>query len=158
MWTPSRRRAGRHSERGTAAVEFVIVAPLLILMMIGVAEFGRALYQYSTLTKTVRNADRYLAGNAMVGTLGFVVLSNTLVAQAQNLVVYGNIAGTGTPLLPGLTPSDVTVSSPDSEHVTVSVGYTYQPMTGTTLPTFGLTANPISLAIPLRASITMRGL
>mgnify|MGYP003577433609 CR=1 FL=1 len=79
-------------QRGTAIIEFALVLPLLVLMSIFVVELGRAMYQYNALAKSVRDAARYLS----------MQLPNTQVAQAKNLVVFGNPAGTGTPLLPGL--------------------------------------------------------
>jgi hypothetical protein len=79
-------------QRGTAIIEFALVLPLLVLMSILVVEIGRAMYQYNALAKSVRDAARYLS----------MQLPNTQIAEAKNLVVYGNPGGTGTPLLPGL--------------------------------------------------------
>ena len=79
-------------QRGTAIIEFALVLPLLVLMSILVVEIGRAMYQYNALAKSVRDAARYLS----------MQLPNTQVAEAKNLVVFGNPGGTGTPLLPGL--------------------------------------------------------
>ncbi len=46
----------RSRMRGVAAVEFALVLIPLIVLATGVAEFGRAIYQYETLTKATRNA------------------------------------------------------------------------------------------------------
>ncbi|MBV8147468.1 MAG: pilus assembly protein [Candidatus Eremiobacteraeota bacterium] len=43
-----------HAQRGTAAVEFALVLPFLLLLMFGVAELGR----YSLFSLTVANAAR----------------------------------------------------------------------------------------------------
>jgi hypothetical protein len=87
------RKSGSGTQRGTAIVEFALVLPLLILLSILVVELGRALYQYNTLAKSVRDAARFLSMQS----------PNTQVAQAKNLVVFGNPEGTGTPLVPGLS-------------------------------------------------------
>jgi hypothetical protein len=87
-------------QRGTAIIEFALSLPLLVLMSILVVELGRAMYQYNALTKSVRDAARYLS----------MQLPNTQVAQAKNLVVFGNPDGTGAPLLPGL---DIVAHVPD---------------------------------------------
>ena len=89
-------------QRGVAILEFALVVPFLLVMTFLVTEFGRAIYQYNTLTKSVRDAARYLS----------IQTPNTHVTEAQNLVVYGNTAGTGTPLAIGLTTSQVSVSWP----------------------------------------------
>ena len=52
----------RNRQRGVAIVEFALVLPLLLLMTFVVTEYSRALYQYNTLTKSVRDAARYPVG------------------------------------------------------------------------------------------------
>jgi hypothetical protein len=90
-------------------IEFIIVAPLVLLLLLAISEFGHALYQYNALTKSVRDGGRYLSEIAMLGITGSIVISPTDITETQNLVVYGNSAGNGTPKLPGLAPSQVTV-------------------------------------------------
>jgi Flp pilus assembly protein TadG len=46
----STRRLAR-SERGTALVEFALIAPLLFFLVFGIIEFGRALNYYNDLTQ-----------------------------------------------------------------------------------------------------------
>jgi Flp pilus assembly protein TadG len=52
---PSRRFSGARrlarSERGTALVEFALIAPLLFFLVFGIIEFGRALNYYNDLTQ-----------------------------------------------------------------------------------------------------------
>jgi Flp pilus assembly protein TadG len=52
---PSRRfstaRRLARSERGTALVEFALIAPLLFFLVFGIIEFGRALNYYNNLTQ-----------------------------------------------------------------------------------------------------------
>ncbi len=101
----------RSRMRGVAAVEFAIVLIPMILLATGVVEFGRAIYQYETLTKGTRDAARYLS-------LYLPTDSAYPLAQAQCLVVYGSTTcGTaGTELVPGLTTSMVIVC--DAAHTT----------------------------------------
>ena len=94
----------RSRMRGVAAVEFALVLMPMIVLATGVAEFGRAIYQYETLTKATRDAARYLS----------VYLPTDAaypIAAAQCLVVYGNTTcgAAGTELVPGLTTSMVIV-------------------------------------------------
>ena len=147
----------RRCERGVAIVEFAIAAPLLLLLLLATAELGRMLSQYDTLNKAVRDGARYLAGNALQGTTGVVVITPTLQTATVNLVVTGNTAGTGSALLPGLAASNVSVSSLGSGYVSVAATYAYVPMVGSRLPTFGLSA-PINVAINLTATQVMRPL
>jgi Flp pilus assembly protein TadG len=113
-------------ERGVALTEFALALPMLIMIMLVILEFGRAYYQYNTLAKAVREAVRYLS----------VRSPGVDVDKAKNIVVYGNPAGTGTPLVPGLSLSNVpnptygtTGSYPILNTVTITVtGYTYLPI------------------------------
>jgi Flp pilus assembly protein TadG len=147
----------RRMQHGTAAVEFTIVLPLLLLSMAATAEIGRMLSQYNTLNKAVRDGARYLAANALTGTTGVTSITSALQTATTNLVLTGNTAGTGAALLPSLTAGNVTVASLANGYVSVTATYTYVPILGATLPTFGLTA-PISVNVPLTASVVMRPL
>ena len=130
--------------RGVALVEFTLVLPLLLLLSFITTEFGRALYEYNTVVKSVRNAVRFLS----------VQTPETLTTEARNMVVYGNTAGTGQPLALGLTlanvPTPVWQSAgvdPVLGTVTVRVsGYSFTPLfTGTLgLPMSSLTYSDIS--------------
>jgi Flp pilus assembly protein TadG len=48
-------------ERGAAAVEFALVIPLLILLVLGIAEFGRAFQVQGTLSAAAREGVRVMA-------------------------------------------------------------------------------------------------
>lgn len=60
---PSRRllRRLRQSERGTAVVEFALVAPLLFLLVLGVLDFARLLAYYNTMTQIASQGARAAA-------------------------------------------------------------------------------------------------
>src|SRR5216684_1294972 len=83
------RRFGR-KERGTQLVELAIVLPIFILLFAATAEFGRYFYEYTTLAKAARVGARYLATAAV---------NSAEDTNAKNIVVYGNSAGTGNPIL-----------------------------------------------------------
>lgn len=150
---------GRNKSRqaGVSAVEFTIALPLLLFLFLAIAEFGRAFLQYNTLTRAVRDSARYVATNAIGNSTGVVTIDAALITQARNLVVYGNVGGTGTVLLPGLAPANVTVTDLGSNNVAITANYAYQPMIGTSLPdlvrggsvgtTFTLTSQVIVRAI-----------
>ena len=127
-------------QRGVALVEFALILPFLLLLSLITVEFGRAIWQYNTLTKSVRDAARYLS----------LQTPGTKMAQAKNLVVYGNLAGTGAPLARGLSTSNVpdpvwqtAGTTPVINTVTIRVnGFTFQSMFGNTV--FGVAFGPIT--------------
>ena len=51
----------KNKQNGVALVEFALILPLLLLLTFITTEFGRAVYQYNTITKSVRDAVRYLS-------------------------------------------------------------------------------------------------
>ena len=147
----------RRRERGTAIVEFTIALPVLLLLLAATAEIGRMLSQYDTLNKAVRDGARYVAANALLGTTGVVSINSTVQTATVNLVVTGNTAGSGSALLPNLTAGNVTVASVANGYVSVSAAYTYVPIIGAQIPTFGLTA-PINTSVTLNAAVVMKPL
>jgi Flp pilus assembly protein TadG len=80
---------------GAAVIEFSLVAPLLIFLMCGMAEFANAMRQYHVMEKGVRDAGRYLARVPMSGC----AVNGGSIVSAQNLAITGRASG-GTALLP----------------------------------------------------------
>ena len=142
----------RRDEHGVQLLEIAIVIPILVLLFAGIAEFGRYFYEYNTLAKASRLGARYLASKRVISETDYKAL-------AKKIVVYGNVDGTGSPVLPGLTTEDVDITyqggvSGMPETVTVSIsGYTHVPL-------FDLGAliknDALSLAIEVKPSVTMR--
>lgn len=108
---------------GAAIIEFALALPLLLAMVLGITEFGRALYEYDTLAKSARTAARHLtqqsAGNAIA------------IQEARCLAVYGayttsgtSVSCEGTPLLKGLTITMVDVC--DAANHTLCPGLPFQ--------------------------------
>lgn len=145
-------------QRGVAAVEFTIALPLLLTLFLAVVELGRAFLQYNTLSHAVRNGARALAEVAEEGTTGIVVLKAADITVAQNLVVYGNAAGSGAPLLPGLGTGNVTVRDAGSNNIAVSVTYTYQPIIAPGPPDLIQGGTFFSGVFNLRAEAIMKAL
>ena len=143
--------------RGAVLVEMVIVTPILLFIMMATAELTRAFIDHNTLTKAVRTGVRYVAANAFQGTTGVVWVSAALRAETQNLVVYGNSAGTGTPVLAGLTPADITVTNIGADNIQVSAVHTISGMLGPLLRS--VSGGPdINMVHNLEATVTMRAL
>jgi len=139
-------------ERGVQLLETAIVIPILLVLFGAVAEFGRYFYEYTTAAKAARVGARYLASKSVNSSTNYE-------AQAKNLVVYGNIAGTGTPVLPGLTTANVqvdyvggTAGVPDLVKISI-INYQHQSIVdlGKLLNNNSLTTN-----VDVKPSITMR--
>ena len=91
----------KKGQKGVAIIEFALILPFLLLLTFITTEFGRAIWEYNTLTKSVRDASRYLATQPV----------GEKITEARNLMVYGNLAGTGTPLALNLSLTNVPAAS-----------------------------------------------
>jgi hypothetical protein len=121
------------------------------------AELTRAFIDHNTLTKAVRNGARHVAANAYQGTTGVVNVNATLSAEARNLVAFGNIAGLGSPVLPGLSAADITVTDIGANNIRVTAAYTISGILGPVLRSFS--GGPdINMVHNLQATVTMRAL
>jgi len=123
------KQQSRRTQQGAALVELALIIPMLLLLSLVTTEFGRAMYEYNAVVKSTRDAVRYLS----------VQTPGTKITEARNLVVYGNTAGTGSPLARGLSLSNVPVgtcctwqsagAAPIITTVTIRVsGYTFHSM------------------------------
>jgi Flp pilus assembly protein TadG len=102
------RRCRRHStilrplvrdEAGAALVEFSLLAPFLVFLVLGMTEFGRFLYQYQMVLEGLRDAGRYIA------RLDPTDATNQ--SNARNLAVFGTINGSGTARVTGWTVANI---------------------------------------------------
>jgi Flp pilus assembly protein TadG len=142
----------RRDDRGVQLVELALVLPILLLLFASVAEFGRYFYEYSTAAKSARLGARYLAAKCAGGS------GTNWRANAKNMVVYGNAAGTGSPILTGLTTANVdvqyqggTTGVPDTVKISV-IDYKH-------VPVFDLgkmlNNTSLSLNVDVKPSVTM---
>lgn len=154
---------GIRKQRGVAMVEFAIVVPIFILLLMATAEVGRAFYQYNTLTKAVRDGARYLSEHALdAGVLEIDPADETF---TRNLVVYGNLLGSGDPLLDDLETDDVYIGGEDEIcpdpglllHVRVCAEYDYEPIFDF-IPSSWFGAANIDTLFTFTATVTMRAL
>ena len=158
-------------QRGLAIVETAITLPFLLFVMLAAIEFTNAFVTHTTLTKAVRDGARWAAEEA-IGGGDTIVWSTALEKEVQNLVVYGNRGGTGTPVVKGLDTQEGKGKNKKFKYVKVErVGtsdnirvwvenypyYPYASIFGSVLPSFGYGSN-ISTLFNLSATVTMRAL
>jgi hypothetical protein len=130
----------------------------LLLLLLAGAEIGRAFVQYATLSYSIRDSARFVSENSINGTTGVVVLTPAMIAEARNLAVYGNIAGTGNAKLPDYQTSQVVVIDAGNDNIQVIATYPYQAMLGLALPTFGFGSGSIPFTFNMQIAVTMRAI
>lgn len=92
----------REFQAGAVIVEFGILLPVMVLLAVGIMEYGRAVYQYDTLTKAARSAARYLSQYGPGDAAALAVATNLAVCGQSNCANQA-------PLLPGLDAGNVAV-------------------------------------------------
>lgn len=109
-------------ERGAAAVEFAFVSGLLVMLLLGICDFGFMFYQQGTLASAAREGARYYAIHNLDANAADSAKS-AVVAAAPGL---------------GLTAANVTITAcpaaiptaPPYPQTTVSVEKSYGGITG----------------------------
>lgn len=155
MWQMLRRktRLFTRDDRGLQLVELAIALPVMILLFGTVAEFGRYFQAYSTLAKGSRVAARYLATAPVDGSKD---------VAAKNLVVYGNLNGSGNPIVNELDIENVKIKRSDAAGnptagcpttITVYIDdFQHKPL----FDLGKLMKSSFTLAIDIKPSVTMR--
>ena len=147
---------GPRRQSGLAVVEFVVTAPLVLLLLLGCAEVGRAFVHYATLTYSVRDAVRFATEKVLNGSTKVVLLTNAKITETKNLAVYGNVGGTGNARLPNYQTGQVAVDDAGNSNIRVTATYPYQPMIGPILPGFG--SGSVALNFNMQVAVTMRAI
>lgn len=126
----------KKNEEGKTLLEFAIIGTVFLSVLFGVIEFGRLYWTHSALRDAARRGVRYAA----------VRRNDAAGMQAvKNMVVYGDPAGGSTPLVNGLSTSNV-----DIEYVN------YNGVQLSSRATVKITNYQFNFAIPLLGgSITM---
>lgn len=89
---PSKRRPAR--QHGAAVIEFALILALLISLLAGIFEFGRAFWYYDALTKATRDGARLMSVSAKA------TIASSGVQAAKNAVAFAvadPAAGAGVP-------------------------------------------------------------
>ncbi len=123
MTTPRVKRVTRFArdEGGAALVEFAIIATVLMILMFGIIDFGRALYTKNSLTNAAREGGRYSAV-LLNPAANLTAIQDTVIAHMSPLggatltrdeidVVFNEVAGKGL------------------QSVTTTINYPFEPIT-----------------------------
>ncbi|MBC7788655.1 MAG: pilus assembly protein [Anaerolineae bacterium] len=123
-----RRFAFQAEEDGAAVVEFALVLPILLLMIWGIIEIGRAFYTVNIAASSVREGAR-------LGSTCRLPLTNGVphMTGACRDSIRASVSRSFKPLGDTLRTSDITISPAPSGAVTgpitVGIDYPYVPLT-----------------------------
>ena len=123
-------------------LEAALFIPVLVLLVVGMVQFGKITYLYYTLKKTVYSAARYLSVQQGVN---FCDLANDQnVTAAIQFALTGTTDGSGTPLITNLTPAMLQVTPECVDAATGAPG----PCDFTGCPTIATRPDYILVSIP----------
>lgn len=120
---PRRLRRWCADERGAAMVEFAIVVPILLVLVMGIIDFGRMLAVAASLSSAVREGARQAAASSNLNEVAQVTAVKERVTRAFD--PFGGAA------IGAANGGTIAVTTPDANgdvSVTVS-GYRYAPIT-----------------------------
>lgn len=107
----------KRSQAGNALVELAVCSAVIVPLFAGIFQFGYGFYNYNRVVSAVRTGARY-------ASLRKLDASDQAAYQTavKNMVVYGDPAGGTTPVVNGLTTSQVDVNPyPSTAPDTVTV-------------------------------------
>ncbi|MDQ0922615.1 Flp pilus assembly protein TadG [Pseudarthrobacter sp. W1I19] len=110
----------RASERGAVAVEFAIVAPVLVMLLLGIVEFSRAYNTQASLSAAAREGVRVMAitGNQATARSAAKAAAVSLhPGLPDTSIVFG-------------TPCPSTASTGTSPQATITITYSLSTLTG----------------------------
>ena len=100
----------RRRERGQELVEYALILPIMMLILMSILDLGRAVYYYSAINNSAREGARYGVINPDdPAGIEAVVRNKAVVLNPANLTVV--------------------ISSPDEDTVRVTLTYQFTPIT-----------------------------
>ncbi|HHX8438865.1 TadE/TadG family type IV pilus assembly protein [Vibrio diabolicus] len=149
LYVKAHNQLGKNYQRGLAAVEFILVLPVLLMLSVLVIDVCRAFIQYTEVNKALQNGARYAVVDTY-GTLDFDSIADE--TNIKNVVVYGTPSASSTPIIDYIAVEDIVITPPTSTNktVTLSATYNYVPIFAT------LPFSNSSLQFSIGASASMR--
>ena len=148
----SRLRRRVRSERGAELIEFALTLPLLLLLVLGIIEFGFLFQEYEVVTNSAREGARLAA---LIPSAGYT--ADNAKARATDYLTAGGLDLAKAVPAPTVVPSQRTIvgTAPLKCETTYTVTVTYQhpvPFVSGIMSYFG----GAIAQIPLKAVAVMR--
>ena len=115
---------GRRRVYGQALVEFALLSPVLVMMVLGVIDLGRAFYTYEALANAAREGARYCALHAQDQ-----YATNPATGTTDRVIneVSGTVTVTSSQV--STSPACTKAATTSGDPVTVTVWATFTPVT-----------------------------
>ena len=162
MRAERRTRAPRRAHGGQALIEFALVLPLILLILMGVVDFGRAIFAFNEVANAAREGGRTGIVNQTLTDIRARAAAQAI-ALGIPTAIPASCPSTGGPATANSDPAGVCIAILKADLVTdcssqvdkigcvvvVSVKSTYTPLT----PIIGNILGPIRLSSTTRQTI-----
>lgn len=114
------RKRSEQAARGQTLVEFALVLPILVLILLGIVQFGLLFWAQITLTQVARDTGRWAATQTTCGSGAFqgeVLTEANQIAGQSNLFGYTTGGITGTAVASWASGTDIDCPPEDNESV-----------------------------------------
>jgi Flp pilus assembly protein TadG len=118
-------RAVRREERGQTLVEFALILPILVLVLFGILDLGRAVYAYSTINNAAREAGRLAIVDQTAGHITARATEQAVSLAVGSGDVYVDFRAAATPETENSCDSDVGDPAVVGCLAVVRVSYSY---------------------------------
>jgi len=141
MRNKTRLTVTHRKQQGLAMIEFALVFPFLLLVLVSTAEIGFMMQQQSTLIKSVETGARFISVNTTNGS-GIVSITAETLQNTRNMVMYGNASGDGDPIIRGLHDFNININCTNGTQngncvrnfgltpITIQANHLYSPLLG----------------------------
>jgi Flp pilus assembly protein TadG len=126
----------RRDDEGTTAVEFALIAPVLVALMMGMIEFGLIIFTYTTAGVATRDVARRIATSRIPASSASSTLTPQLPAWVRS---FATVAVTQT-----------TPATPSTNIITVNVSFPAARATPTTFLSFAYAQHTLQTATTMQ--------
>ena len=138
----------KRRERGAALIEMALTLPLLLLLSIGIFEFGRAFQHWQVLTNATREGAR-------VATLPGVT-DDAVTSRVRTYLEAGSLTGFASNLVMITRDGEISIGATTASASTVTVNYPFEFIVLQPIARMVVGGSDVGAPITMTVSATMR--
>ena len=139
---------GKKKERGAALIEMALTLPLLLLLSIGIFEFGRAFQHWQILTNASREGAR-------IATLPGVT-DDAVTTRVRSYLEAGSLTGFASNLVTIARDGEISIGATTASASTVTINYPFEFIVLQPIAQMVVGGSDVGAPITMTVSATMR--
>jgi Flp pilus assembly protein TadG len=130
---------GTRNQRGVELLEFALVLPVLLILLVGIFDFGTAFALRQKMTNAAREAARIVVSSPLTNQNCLSTTPCSIVAAVNAMAAYMNGAGASLSCVQPASPTtssalEWTYTCPDGTEIVINRAYTVSASGGALLP------------------------